>query len=244
MLAVLDLFTLRDSRLTADEIGEQLSLSKTTVYRYLSALLAVGLVARFSRTYVLGPRAIELDQLIRLSDPLLAAADSIMVAESRNWACDVQLLTLAGGHMIVTHHVRSESGVVVSYGRGTTTPPFQGAGAMVIAASLPAARQRQLFARHQRERAEPDPQLDWDEVRRRLVAVRKAGTYISQGELDQDSVGIAAPIVDPRLDNPAAIVLIVPRMRFATIDESSLVASVRVAAEAVRSRLEKVSTSA
>lgn len=243
MLTVLDLFSLQDNRLTAEQIMDRLRLSRTTAYRYLAALTRAGLLVRFSRSYVLGPRAIELDQLIRRSDPLLAAAEPVMVAASGKYGCDVQLLTLSGGRVIVTHHVQSKTGVTVSFGRGTTTPLFQGAGAHVIVASLPISRQRQLFAQHFVS-PDDDRQAAWDKLRVRLAATRKAGFDVSLGELDPDSVGVAAPIGGTQLDNPAAIVLVITREGVAAIGEDELVSAAREAATAVRARLDEEDTTA
>jgi DNA-binding IclR family transcriptional regulator len=94
---------------------------------------------------------------------------------------------------------------------------------------LPVTRQRALLV--------PKPGLtpgkadaaEWHQLRRDLSETRKRGYYVSRGELDADTVGIALPIVHRALDAPASIVLIMSRARFALTDEQRVVGLLRTA---------------
>ncbi|MBT6271108.1 MAG: helix-turn-helix domain-containing protein, partial [Rhodobacteraceae bacterium] len=72
ILSVLNLFT--DGRLewTAEQLMEVLGYSRPTMYRYLRSLKDAGLLVSISNSLLtLGPRVVEMDFLIRKSDPLL-----------------------------------------------------------------------------------------------------------------------------------------------------------------------------
>jgi DNA-binding IclR family transcriptional regulator len=239
MLAILDFFTLEVGRIAAEDVIARLPCSRTTAYRYLRVLTDAGLLARFSGGYVLGARAIEMDYLIRRSDPLLATSQPIMAAISRDYDCDLQLFRMFSDRIVVTSHVRSESGVIVTFGRGRRTPLFRGAGAKVIIAFLPAARQRAIIQSREREAADAGLGADWPMVRASLAAIKLAGFYISLGELDPQSVGVAAPIVHSSLDTPASLTMVMRRQRFALTDQSRVVAIVSDAAARIRLALDR-----
>lgn len=235
-LEVLDLFSTETTAITAESVIERLQLSRTTAYRYLQVLTQSGLIAHFGGSYVPGPRIIELDLLIRTADPVLMVAEPVMREISADHECDVQLLSMYGNRVIVTSHVRAGGELPMSYGRGRTMPLFHGAGAWVIMAVLPAARQRRLL---QMESNRPGGKTaTWEDIRSTLGQTRRRGFYVSHGELDPDVVGIAAPITHDSLDAPAALVILLRRQRFALTDESRVIDLVRQAADLIRGRLD------
>ena len=72
ILSVLNLFT--DGRLewTAEQLMEVLGYSRPTMYRYLRSLKDAGLLVSISNSLLtLGPRVVEMDFLIRKSDPFI-----------------------------------------------------------------------------------------------------------------------------------------------------------------------------
>jgi DNA-binding IclR family transcriptional regulator len=70
MLAVLELFDEGHASWTADAICERLNLSASSGYRYIRELTSVGLLNRLTGgIYVLGPRVIELEYVMRVSAP-------------------------------------------------------------------------------------------------------------------------------------------------------------------------------
>ena len=69
MLSVLDLFSRDHMALTAEQIAEELKLTRTTSYRYIGELMQAGLLVSTMGVYTLGPRIIQLDYRIRESDP-------------------------------------------------------------------------------------------------------------------------------------------------------------------------------
>ena len=66
---VLDLFTLETPRLTSEEVSARLGYSRSMAYRYLKELCDAGLlVPQSGGQYGLGPRIIELERLVALTD--------------------------------------------------------------------------------------------------------------------------------------------------------------------------------
>ena len=81
---VLDLFTLETPRLTSEEVSARLGYSRSMAYRYLKELCDAGLlVPQSGGQYGLGPRIIELERLVALTDPLYLAGRAVLKGRSR-----------------------------------------------------------------------------------------------------------------------------------------------------------------
>ena len=151
LLSIFDLFNATAAVLTAEEIISELGCSRPQGYRYIRELCATGFLARFSGSYSLGPRIIELDYFIRMADPLLRIAEPLMREMRDRVACDVTLLEMFGDHLVGVHHERCVDTHLVGYGRGRPMPIFRGSTYKVFIANLPIARQKQLFLRYPEE---------------------------------------------------------------------------------------------
>ena len=79
MLHILQLFTEAEPVWSTAAILEALETSRSTGYRYIKALHDAGLLNSVRNGYYsLGPRIIEMDLQIRLTDPLLLASHGVL----------------------------------------------------------------------------------------------------------------------------------------------------------------------
>ncbi|WP_353236236.1 IclR family transcriptional regulator [Diaphorobacter ruginosibacter] len=194
VLQVLDLFSAQVPTLTAEQIAQRLDLSRPTAFRYVRQLCDAGLLLSISGSYALGPRIIELDCCIRLSDPILAHSRDALRTLAGTQACMAVLVTMYGDQVI---HVHSESGhgsTELQFSRGRRLPLLQGAASKIILAHQPVSRLRRLF---QRCREDGQAQAISDDVSGFLKyfrMIRQQGFYVSRSEVEQDVTGVAAPI--------------------------------------------------
>lgn len=234
MLAVLDLFSEREPAWTPDAIGQRLDCSLPTAYRYVRALSQAGLLRRAGAgSYVLGPRVVELDFQMRLTDPLITLGRPALQALCDDTGCDVVLAELHGDRIITTHQLHGREGVSASYGRGRRMPAFRGMLSKMLLACLPRARVRKLRDAHADEAAAEPFAREAETMYAALKAIRAQGYCVSRGELDPELVGVAVPLVARGEGDPAALGVILSRQRFETIDEVALVARMHATAEAV-----------
>src|SRR5256885_13640562 len=84
----------------------------------------------------------------------------------------------------------------VSYERGRLMPLYRGATAKIILAHLPTRTLKSLFAHDAEEITAAGLGGSFDEFRRALAMLRRAGICITHGEVDPGRTGIGAPIFD------------------------------------------------
>jgi DNA-binding IclR family transcriptional regulator len=191
----LNLFSVAKPLWTVDEATAALKHSRSTVYRYIRALVKAGLLVSVGRAYGLGPRIVELDQQMRLTDPLLRVAQPQLAQLRRRLNAVVLLMRLFHDRIICIHEEWDERTGVPAAGRGRAVTFFRGATSKVILAHLPTRRLKSLYLNHARDIAKAGLGSSWNAFVGNLRDVRRRGYHISEvGELITDVFSIAVPI--------------------------------------------------
>lgn len=239
MLDVLDLFSESVTLLTAEDVAVRLQVSRPTAFRYVRELSAAGFLANFSGSYSLGARIITLDYRIRASDPVLNAAKRVMRTLSAETTCTSILCRMYNEEVINVHHEPGYDDASLAFtGRGRPLPLFRGSASKTMLAFLPAARLKKIYERH---RTDPDVRAigaDWPAFRAYFAAVRQAGHYVSNQELETGTVGIAAPINIPGVGPVGALALLFSAERLVLINAEGLAAVLKTRAGEIGARLQ------
>jgi DNA-binding IclR family transcriptional regulator len=194
VLGVLDLFTEEEPIWTAEAVIERLQSTRSTVYRYLRALIASGFLTQVGGGgYALGPRIIELDRQIRIADPLLRVAPPIMAAQRQQVAGTQLLCRYYGVRVFSIFEERSDPRIETSFDRGRPFPLFRGAASRTILANLPQAQLQRLFLHHAGDIAAAGYGATWPEFRNVLRAIRRRG-FAVLSDIDPEVIGVSAPI--------------------------------------------------
>ncbi|CAP41071.1 transcriptional regulator, IclR-family [Bordetella petrii] len=227
---ILDLFSLARPILRIEEISALLGYTRSTAYRYLKALCDAGLLAPSSGgTYALGPRIIELEHLLQLTDPLYLAGRKVLRtlhAENRvlllhNLYRDQVLCIYKEGPDMLTHKGRR---IMVRRARGVPFPLFQGAASLALLAYLAPHRVRQTYLRNGAAIAAAELGDSWDAFRKNLAAIRRRGYALSRERITPSLGGVAVPILlpgDKRVVGSLAQTLPSESMTDEVIDESA-----------------------
>src|SRR5919202_6771886 len=101
---ILNLFSEERPAITVDEVGEAIGVSPATAYRYVGELCGIGLLSRVSGRYVLGPKIIELEYLIRSYDPVIKAGEEIMTGLANMTGCHVLLCNIYNETIVNVFH--------------------------------------------------------------------------------------------------------------------------------------------
>jgi DNA-binding IclR family transcriptional regulator len=199
VLSILGLFSLERSEWTVEQAAQVIGQPVSTTYRHFAVLAKAGLIDSFKAgRYVLGPAAIQLDWLIRQTDPLLRAAQPAM--KFLSGAVDRPVVVLLCRFyrdqvMCIDQATAGSPTFAPSYQRGRPMPLARGAASKIILATLSDRAKKSLQLRHGEAFAAAGLGASWPELRSSLATIRDAGVSITQGEVDEGLLGIAAPIL-------------------------------------------------
>jgi DNA-binding IclR family transcriptional regulator len=227
MLGVLDLFTESKPVWSAEAVADALAVSVPTAYRYVKLLVASGLLQRSAESqYSLGPRIIVLDHFIRASDPVLNHAVAFMKELVATTGFDCVISSMYGQQLLDTHREYGSAPADLSYGRGRPRPLFLGGAPKVILSCYAPTTLHKLFDQHRDEIAQAGLPSEWPAFRKYYSGIRKAGYYLSNGELESNLAALAAPIQQADGTVLGAISVVTTVQRMAVIDVTKVAALV------------------
>ena len=198
MLDILALITRERPTIEVEEICGSLGYAQASAYRYVRELTDAGLLVWLPLGYALGPRVIELDLQMRETDPLLSNGRDLMQRLAAETGLNVLLSELYGETVINTHQEFGLDSQILNFGRGRPMPLFLSATSTVILAHLPQRQLRRMYDQHAQS---PDVHrlgATWKAFSRAMLQLRKQGYSRSQGELEVDKAGMAAPIFEEK----------------------------------------------
>ena len=225
MLDVLDLFSESRTLLTAEDIATQLEISRPTAFRYVRELSSAGFLANYSGSYSLGARIVTLDYRIRASDPVLQQARPVMRILSAETACTSILCRMYNEEVINVHHEAGYDDTALAFaGRGRPLPLFRGSASKIMVAYLPTPKLKKLYGRHRDDADVRAIGGDGPALRAYFCAIRQQGHYVSREEIDTGTIGIAAPVVVPRVGLVGSMSLVFSMERMAMVNADGLAA--------------------
>lgn len=197
VLAVLEMFTEDRLEWTPEELMEALGYSRPTLYRYLKTLKAIGLLtSRPNGGFTLGPKVVEMDFLLRKSDPLILTGTPHLKNLTDAYPCTALLVRWYGNKILCVDSACSTRNPLSSYPRGRPMPLGRGAIGRSIMAFLPRRHLLPLIDRTMADLSSVGLGATPEDVVESLKRVRKAGFAVAYGEVTPGVVGVAAPIFD------------------------------------------------
>lgn len=196
-LSVLELF--KEGQITAqlDDVVKALGTSKATAYRYLGTLCDAGLLASLAGgVYVLGPKIIELDRLMRGSDPLLLASQEVMRELSAAHHLNLLLASFYRDSIMCTDIAWPDATIPTRFERGLPMSLFNGAMAKIILAHLSQYQLRNLALNQMDAIRAGGLGNDWSEFRAYMAQLAQQGYAVTRAEMMPGHGGVSAPIFD------------------------------------------------
>ncbi len=241
-LDILGMFSESRPTVGAAEVAEQLQVARSTAYRYVQSLVNSGFleeadVGRFR----LGRRILELALLARRGQGLSEVARPVMRRLSDEIGETVLLTRLAGSTVICLEREEVPSQAVrISYERGQVMPMNGGAGAFVLLAWLDEKTLDEMLETAKLTRFTATTLTTREELRARLAETAAQGYGISHGELDEDVIGIAAPIRNSDGEVLAAVSVAAVAWRISSDRVQHVIKKVQAAADEITASLDLV----
>lgn len=240
LLAVLAAFDRSAPALSLTEISRRAGLTLPTAHRLVGLLAAWGALERdASGAYHIGLRLWELGALaprgLALREAALPYLEDLYEATHEN----VQLAVRDGMEVVYIERISGRSAVGVLARVGAHWPLHAtGVGLVLLAYSDPAVQEEYLSAPRL---ASFTPYTISDPVtlRRMLAQVRRAGFAVSDRQITDDALSVAAPVYGARGAVVAAVSIVVPS---AAARPSALAPTVRLAGLGISRALGGAST--
>ncbi|WP_243718500.1 IclR family transcriptional regulator [Actinomadura sp. 7K534] len=198
------------------EIATELGLTKAAVHRILTALRSRDLITvdTVTRRYALGHAAIALGRayLARMDLRALAAPELRRLAQQLGETATLSIrrgdTRLYVDQVVPPHELRVEVSLGIPY------PLHAGSSSKAILAFLDEAEVGALLGRHGLEALTDRTIVDEERLRKELATIRKRGYASSQGERQEGTASIAAPVFDHDGRVIAALSVAGPLTRF------------------------------
>lgn len=195
MLGLLDVFTVEQPIWSSEDLIRHVGSPPSTCYRYLKVLHRAGYLSRVAnKSYVLGPRVMELDRVSRESDPVYLAGLPAGQALTLETGHSSLLCILFSDSVMCVQQTRGHEAPTLLFARGQRRPLVAGASAKSILAHLPMHQLRILYSRHAAAVAAVGLGADWTAFKAELRKIRQCGYSMTVGEYNAGIVSIAAPV--------------------------------------------------
>jgi len=233
------MFTEQRLAISAAEVTEEMDVARSTAYRYLQSLVGSGFLEESDGgRFRLGRRILELARLARRGIGLSEVARPVMRRLAAETAETVLLTRLAGSTVICLEREEAEHQTIrISYERGQVVPINAGASAFVLLAWMDKPELEALLPTVTLDPITPATITTKAALRKRLAETAAQGYGLSRGELDEDVLGVAAPIRDARGRVAAAISVAAVAARVPERRIPALAEAVRAAADEISQTL-------
>ncbi|HTP21403.1 MAG TPA: IclR family transcriptional regulator [Solirubrobacteraceae bacterium] len=194
--AVLDAFTPASPALTLSEIARRAALPLTTVHRLVGELCAAGALERDrDGSYRIGLRLWEIASLAPRGVPLREAALPFLEDLYEVTHENVQLGVREGHEVLYIERIAGRQAVGVLTRVGGRFPIHASGIGLVLLAHAPQHVQIEVLA-GPLQRFTDYTVTDPDRLRRMLSRIRRDGVAVSDRQVTDDAVSVAAPIFD------------------------------------------------
>jgi len=194
-IRILTLFSPEAPALSAGEIAERLDLPASTAYRYLAVLRKHHLIVQErSGIYRLGTKILELAGCV-VRPSLRDIALPIMRTLSRQEGETVILSSLRDHDGVCLERIEGHHALRVSHQRGAVFPLHAGASGKALMAFLDPDRQNTIIERFGLARFTTHTITTPKKLHQELDRIRDLGYAESDGEVDEGTYGIGAPIL-------------------------------------------------
>jgi DNA-binding IclR family transcriptional regulator len=241
-IGVLEVLSEESAPLDIEQVAERVGVPLSTTYRIVRYLAQVGLVEHREQGGVtLGLRLLDLARVTQLQveSGLLRVARPVMQELAQRTQETVMLMAPTGGQAICLEYIESSRPVRLSFERGRLMPLYAGAASKTLLAFLDDRERKRTLAAAEGAVLENGRVISAAELSAELAGIGKAGYCVTEGEVNVDTVGVAAPVFRRRR-LVAGLTVAGPSRRFKDEHLARIIDAVVSSAHETGRRLEQV----
>lgn len=195
-LAILAAFTPEHPLLGVADLAAKLSMTRSTVHRYISTLESMRYLVqdKVTRKYRLGVRVLDLGLAVLNSMELREIARPFMEELCERSGHTVNMAVLDGQDIVYVERVRSRSGIDLHLFVGSRLPIYCTSMGKVLLAYLPDDEVNSILATVELLALGPKTITSREELIADLEGVRRRGVAVNDEELARGLRSIAAPV--------------------------------------------------
>ncbi|MFK3794498.1 MULTISPECIES: IclR family transcriptional regulator [Pseudomonas] len=224
-------FSRRNRTLTAPELARRLALPRSTIFRLLATLEAMGFVTRNGNEYRLGMSVLRLGfeylaslELTELGQPLLAR-----LCDRLNYPSN--LVVRDGRSIVYVAKVSPPSVFSSAVSVGTRLPAHATVLGRVLLGDLSLAELRELYPEEHLEQHSPSTPKTVLELFDMVQADRQRGFVSGEGFFETTISTVAAPVRDQSGSTAAALGVTIPTIQVGHLNYNELLLQVRRSAD-------------
>lgn len=239
VMQTLDAFTPESPELRLTDLSARLGLPKPQVLRIVSTLESGGYLHRDPETkrYRLGLRLFRLGMSVREQLDLRRIARPVIQALADRTLETVGLMVTDHVGPICVDVIESPKGLRVFAQVGRRMPWNAGTSGKVILAFLPEPERERILTGAHFARYTASTIVDPDQLRPLLAEIRAAGYHVAAKDLDDDAIGVAAPLFDHDGAIAGAISIAAPLSRTGERERQAMIDGIRAGAADISRQL-------
>jgi DNA-binding IclR family transcriptional regulator len=196
-IAIIERLAAEDRPVTVRQLGTDLNLPSSTLYRLLATLEARGLVSfHLSGAVTLGPVLMDFGLLARrdFDRTIGSIVRPTMYELTQRYQESAVLMMPAGERAVCVEYVGSSHPVRLAFEVGRAMPLFAGAACKTILAYLDEPRRRRVTTRANGERRADGSTFTAASMAREIAEIRASGRCVTEDEVNPGTTGIAVPV--------------------------------------------------
>ena len=211
---LLKTFSLEDQELGISDLAKRLGVAKSTVHRLASTLLEENLLQQNPENgrYRLGVGLFSLGSLVRSGFGVANSSKKILNALRDKTQENIRLAVLEGDSVVFLHDFESPLTLLLTSGTGHKRPAYCVAEGLCLLAGLDRSALED-FLKYPRVPQTGKSLVDADELRDRIIKVKRRGYAIEDEECEEGTRCLAAPIYQDGGKVLAALGVAGPRLR-------------------------------
>ncbi len=210
---ILDMFSLRRPEWGIRELGRELGINPSTVYRMVTTLYQAGYLERNADTqlYSLGPKVMKLASLYTHFNPLPSLARRVFENYAHRFGYNYYLGSLVHYEMVYLAVFDGQGPIKIVVEPGGTTAIHTTAIGKILLANKPDEFIRQFLDTSELKQYTPRSISDPDRLWEQIQLIRQQGYAINDGEHYDEVGSVGVPVRDSRGRINLAVSLAYPR---------------------------------